>query len=630
MSLQVWLPLNGTTENKGLANVGITSNGITYQNGKIGKAASFSNGYVGIDGTPITGELSEFSICFWVKFDRVDTIMAFYNGRDAISGPVSIFLINGHFRFDDGAMHDFPFQPSANTWYHICFTRNAATITMYVNGALSGTKKAVAGTVVTTKATIGQSQGNGANQLFGLLNDYRIYNHCLSQKEVREISKGLCLHYRLSGHGGENLLKQSSMVGEKLVCNSAEMMNSVTTFEYSDEGCHIVTPNDSGNQNNGVGFVYNDFTTLGISPGDTITFSFDVKGTTDNNSPRAEIILLWNGITWWTGAVTSPATWFYPKKDKWMRIGVTLTVPEGTPKSYRMRLAIHGNMQSDLYIKNLKLEIGNKVTRWLPNPSDALYSALGYADGTEPDCTGFGYDGTKNGEFSCDSDTPRYTTCYQISDKKMITAKVGAAPTPTDAITIAVWVKISDYPTVERDVICNFDAGGCGIYVNGSNVYFDIYSGGYKRMPAPIAKGIWQHVVGTYDGQMLKIYINGAPKNTLNFTGQITYHSATPWCVGANPNYSSTGTTYIGHFTGKVSDARVYATALSAADVLDLYQTSASVDDGGNVHAYELLEDKNMSICKTGTTKTGAYLETDVGNAFLGPNSVSAAEFVEI
>ena len=52
MSLQVWLPLNGTTENLGLSTVTVTNNGATVNtSGKIGSCYSFDgNDYIAIDG----------------------------------------------------------------------------------------------------------------------------------------------------------------------------------------------------------------------------------------------------------------------------------------------------------------------------------------------------------------------------------------------------------------------------------------------------------------------------------------------------------------------------------------------------------------------------------------------------
>jgi hypothetical protein len=43
MALRVWLPLNGTLENKGISDVTVTNNGATVDNnGKIGKCYSFN------------------------------------------------------------------------------------------------------------------------------------------------------------------------------------------------------------------------------------------------------------------------------------------------------------------------------------------------------------------------------------------------------------------------------------------------------------------------------------------------------------------------------------------------------------------------------------------------------------
>ena len=170
--------------------------------------------------------------------------------------------------------------------------------------------------------------------------------------------------------GGRNLLRQSSLIGEQLICNSITTMNSVTLRQYEEEGYHIITPSE-GNQNNGIGFMYNDFTSLNIKQGDTITFSCDIKGTSDLHKPNIIIRFQANNGNWYgANVISSNPVYFTPSNDNWKRISVTYTIPSDEWTSKAMWLAIHGNYESNLYVRNLKLEKGNKATDWTPAPED--------------------------------------------------------------------------------------------------------------------------------------------------------------------------------------------------------------------------------------------------------------------
>lgn len=160
--------------------------------------------------------------------------------------------------------------------------------------------------------------------------------------------------------------------GTRLVSDGTEGMNNVNTNVYENDGFHIITPS-SGNNNNGIGFVYNDFSILGIKPGDTLTFSCDVKGTSDTNKPFIRLHFQASGTIWYdSGHLESSDGQFTPTAD-FKRVSVTYTLPDkDVYKSKRMWLAIHGNHASDLYIRNIKLELGSPATPWSPHPDDLV------------------------------------------------------------------------------------------------------------------------------------------------------------------------------------------------------------------------------------------------------------------
>jgi hypothetical protein len=73
-------------------------------------------------------------------------------------------------------------------------------------------------------------------------------------------------------------------------------------------------------------------------------------------------------------------------------------------------------------------------------------------------------------------------------------------------------------------------------------------------------------------------------------------------------------------FTGNYSDIRMYCTALSAEDILDLYHTSANIDDLYNIHSFEYNEIFTSNLYDfsapwTYENLTGSTVDTDMGQA---------------
>ena len=202
MALRVWLPLNdGTLKNIGISNIKVTNNGATVNDsGKIGKCFNFDgNDYIG--GTYTLSNTMTFAA--WVYFNlSVPAGKHVFDARTSSgTGYQPIYIANSRIQIGgSGSSYtyfDYVWQP--NTWYHICVTHDATEGKCYVNGELIGTAAASKGFNLANSAcnfTLG-SRCNQSNYSNVKLNDIRIYDHCLSPKEVKEISQGLVVHYKL-------------------------------------------------------------------------------------------------------------------------------------------------------------------------------------------------------------------------------------------------------------------------------------------------------------------------------------------------------------------------------------------------------------------------------------------------
>ena len=180
--------------------------------------------------------------------------------------------------------------------------------------------------------------------------------------------------------GGRNLLRHSSLIGEEVISDSSTNCNYVTSVLYENTGLHLVTPNE-GNTNNGFMLKFNDFTSLGLKRGDVITFSADIKGTSDIHKPFITIWLPHKSMDVWWDSEKSGGYGFIPSAE-FKRVSETFTIPisEDIQLCGGICLGIHGNMQSDLYIRNLKLEQGTVATPWAPAPEDTFELGTAHPD----------------------------------------------------------------------------------------------------------------------------------------------------------------------------------------------------------------------------------------------------------
>jgi len=180
-----------------------------------------------------------------------------------------------------------------------------------------------------------------------------------------------------------------------------------------------------------------------------------------------------------------------------------------------------------------------------------------------------------NGTFS--SPAPTWTTGKVGSGALSFNGtssyvSVPSGPTLTyNPITFAVWVN-EPASTLGTFMIGKSTYGGFLRDYGNGQYEWDIYSGSEHNIFATIPSyNQWHFVVGTYDGSVQKLYVDGtlATSTNLSVTPQSTTDFGIGACIFCGP----------GQFThGLLDDARIYNRALSATEVQMLYNASGTLD----------------------------------------------------
>lgn len=589
MSLQVWLPLNGDLRNQGLSDVQVTTPTVaTFDNaGKIGKCLLY-NSKVSIPATQVASIFNNehMSIAFW------------YNNNGGSTSSHSICGFQGNSEGDSGAsrIYDF-FQYSSkndfhwsmgtlgggvlngvildNTWIHICVIYNSGNLKIYINGILNHDSSGHSSAYTFNKSYY-INFGYGQK-----LNDFRIYDHALSVKEIKELAKGLVLHYPLnSPYEIGKINKYSGTYTDGEFSSS-----SFTKIKLANEQGYNYKYNYTGNGNNSWPNACVPHFTFTV--GKTYYYSMKVrcnKWTAGSLSLRAAR----SDNDWVTRSVVicssslADGKWHeyytYQTIDStYIRSGSTITCNpvlevycsnlngNGTLYDFDFDVKDIQVIESDFYVPYLKNEYGSNIVA---------------------DTSGYRNDGVSSGTILVSKDTARYDASTYF------TAGSGIFSHPNltlSQFTISFWAKHTEKGKMVFG--SNISASSTNTtwywygdksfkYPNGE--YYYTYNAGSEDN----LLGKWTHFVAVYNGSNIQIYRNSISEGSKAVTGNMILEYLS---VGNGFNQSSFWE------NSNVSDFRLYATALSAADIKALYNESASIDKNGNFHAYEYVEDDNIA-----------------------------------
>lgn len=252
MALKIWLPLNGDTNNLGLADFQPAAADIEYaESGKIGSMC-YATGSITMSANQTASIFNNdaLSIAFWIKpLNATKNGIIFgnnnnrqfslfqYSGDNAAKHGTSLHW-SWHISFDGNSWLT-DVLPEAQ-WTHVCVTYKKPTLKIYINGTLKATHTKRSTSNDATSFAYDTKIINNEESEERYINDLRIYDHCLSVNEVKTLSQGLTAHYKLTNfdyitehdHSGYN--NNLTLIGN--IINDLDSPRYLSSINFNNSG----------------------------------------------------------------------------------------------------------------------------------------------------------------------------------------------------------------------------------------------------------------------------------------------------------------------------------------------------------------------------------------------------------
>lgn len=581
MSLQIWLPLTKDLRQQGVSNVTVTNNGATFNSaGKLGGCYIFD----GADDAISIGNLSalvetNFSFACWFYHSDTwstksyETILGGPSGfeLEAKNGSSNSPVIKAY-SWGGGS-----FTYELNKWNHLVMTRTSSETKFYLNGELKLT--GTAGSIPSGDYFVGAWKTSTSQNYKGSICDVRIYDHCLSPMEVKYISQGLACHYPLNGKNN-SLVPFGYQQLEYIESTGDSYFNTNCYFNPEIDSCKVDFQG-TDTQNNGMILANSSapyFWLYYYRAGSRITIYAENGSGQENTGSSVpqdlirHVVEYKNKNYYVDGNKYGSLTKTYTKNTAgtlWLfSYGGNNYVFKG--KIYYVSIVRNGKNER-IFIpakRNSDSVVGMYdliYNTFYPSESSTPFTAgpIVSSPTTIYDTSGFVNNGTVTGNLTTLTDTPKYQASIHMPTAATI-SHPRCIDNTSQEWTCAAWVKpdaAGNYQNLNNFNESNRLYHGTYplLYLNsGTN---DYYNYGNLALPA----NQWSHIVFVFKnstGTKL-IYVNG--ENRTNTGG---------------PNKTSTpkgipDTVIIGgSYAGYMCDYREYATALSAEDVKQLYNSN--------------------------------------------------------
>lgn len=578
MSLRVWLPLINDYSNYGASGVSVTVNsGAMADGGKLGAKSWHSTGNNGFCVPYTWTGTNQMTIAVWVKPNSASAWSSIFgwgnpSNNDNRVEPHNTNANYYYFGSSNSIMATsnvaFTSVPTT-TWSHFAMTADGNKVRYYLNGVKTGE--------FTQSNTVDTSFGGNYKVYFGgfadyyngYFNDARIYDHALSQKEIRELAKGMALHLKMDGAG-------ASGVGANIATGAWYEPRNFNLAQYYTA----------------LGLNSTDF--FGIQVGETVTFSFKSTSPADKRCvARVQFYTDSDHRTSVQGNAIPMGTTGYSS--------VTWTLTEAQRAYTQMQLLLTNGDTSvtttySVPISEVKLERGSARTAWVPSGITYISDV---SIGASPVTT------SSSSPVQVAGGCPSAPGCIRFTSGQWIQVKDPISSSATE-FTISTWIKPSNVSG--NKCIWNgrttFGAAVAIFMINDALRFDDSNLTSYTL---PLVANTWYHIACTWkSGGNKIIYVNGVQKSSV--TAGTLVKSNTYASIGTSSTGSTPGT--YNPFVGDMADFRIYMTQLSADDIKRLYNAPISIANTGVGFASQFDElGSKASFRKTGVALSKGIAE---------------------